>query len=170
MLPFVLGGAALALAYKTKPACSVCGSKFTWNTDCVIGNKPVCGSCGEDYPAVEYKGKLLMPAVRCCKTHVSLYWEKVAQEKSMFDRMEKAISDAKNVKLFGRNYKGAAPPPKLGKKIETEWDEDKDEAEFQLKVLAALEGCAHVTQMDFKKDTAKNGNYKYSVWCCSGMI
>lgn len=177
MVPIIVAGVGFAAAYKLKPRCSVCNSKFTWNQDCLFDDKPVCGDCGEEMESVSYRGHIIAPSGRCCKAHVESYEARLAQKKADIDSQiadfeMKQVARVKSVhvKTWTKAYKGDLPPPKLGKQINTEKFDDKDEALTQLKMLAVLDGCVHVQQVELHRSTEMDGNYKFSVWQASGII
>lgn len=177
MLPLILGGAGLAAIYKFKPNCSVCNSKLTWNQGCLFDGKPVCAGCGENMEPASYLGHTIAPGGRCCKAHVDSYKARLMQKKIDIDRqivdfelMLSARAKSAQVKTWPQAYKGEVPAPKLGKLISTEKINDKEEALAQLKILAVLDGCLHVQQVELHRSTGEDGNYKFSVWQATGII
>lgn len=72
--------------------------------------------------------------------------------------------------VYSKNFKGKTEPSKLSKVIETNFHEDKDIAELELKMLAAEEGCVVILGVEFLRDTRMSGNYTYAVWQAKGVI
>jgi hypothetical protein len=81
-----------------------------------------------------------------------------------------ARAKSDQVKTWPQAYKGDVPAPKLGKRISTEKINDKEEALAQLKILAVLNDCFHVQQVELHRSTGEDGNYKFSVWEATGII
>jgi hypothetical protein len=142
-------GAIAAITFKVKPACSACKSKFTWNYACIIDGKPVCGKCGEDVVDVFHEGHLVMHSGRCNKKNLDAYRRTVSATQRLID---KAI----RVRSYSKNYRGEVPPAKQAAKISTDWFPDKDEAEFELKKIAARKGCDVILEQDFERQPGAN--------------
>lgn len=157
---YIVAATGIALGFKSK--CSVCNSKMTRNEPCLFDGKPVCSKCGKDLPSVSYDDVEITAAGRCCKHHIRFYEKDIEQRK----RNREAV---KAVHVFSANY-ASQISSKLGKHIKTDWYKDRDEAIFQLKILALADSCTVVTQMKYDNRTELDGNYKFSVWKCSGTI
>ena len=103
MLPLIIAagvvGSTAAAIYTAKSSCYVCDSKLTWNENCLICNKEICGSCGQDSEKVNYKNWSVSPSGRCCVEHK----EKLNSE---IDTLKKAIDDSEEVEVYSKNFKG----------------------------------------------------------------
>jgi hypothetical protein len=170
-------GSALVAAYNLKSTCSVCDSKLTWNEDCVVDRKPVCADCGISVDPVLYDNQTISDGGRCCKAHLARYEEKLQKKRTEVDDNNAAVAkllwartESVNVKTWPKTYKGVLPAPKLGKLVSTERYDDKEEALTQLKMIAVLNGCSHVQQVEQFKGVGEDGNFKFAVWEASGVI
>lgn len=172
MVPFILVGAGVGLAaiYKMKSTCSICDSKLTWNEDCLFDGKPVCADCGKDMKPVIYLGEIISLGGRCCKAHLASYENQITEEKAAVAKKAWARAESDKVKTWTKTYEGNVPPPRLGKLVSTDEYADKDEALTQLKMLAVLNGCSHVQEVEFIKGTGQEGNFKFAVWRTIGII
>jgi hypothetical protein len=164
MLPLIilgLGGAAAFRAFK--PKCQTCESQFTLNESCVICSENVCGDCGFPVLKAEYKGWPLTPGGRVCADHEQALDDQLT-------RLQMAIDRPEHVSLFSKTFRGVTPQPKLNLPIATEEHTDRDDAERELKIIAAMQECESVMSVEFKRDTGQHGNYRYSVWKAVGII
>ncbi len=177
MLPRILLALFTAAIYKFKSTCSVCESKLTWNQDCLFDFEPVCENCGVAVEASEYGGYVISKGGRCCKIHLSKYEILLNQRRADIDqqkineaKMKWAREESINVKTWSKNYKGDVPVPKLNRHIVTGKFKDKDESLTQLKMLAVLDGCFAIQQVEQIKSTGEEGNFKFAEWQATGII
>lgn len=160
------GGAVLFsgitfLGFKKK--CSVCNSLWTINKPCISCGTIICGSCGHNQPEVLYKNFLITPSVRLCKEHKKAYEDNIRTFK-------RGIDTETQVVIYSINYKGKKPELKFKKKIFTREYRNKDDAERELRIIAAKNSCFVILDVEFSKTTMNDGNYIYSVWKASGTI
>lgn len=164
MLPLIVLAAGGAAAFRAfKPRCNTCESQFTLNERCLVCSHNVCGDCGLDVLKSDHKGWPISQSGRVCRAHEDEYRKQVL-------RLRKAVDDSAEVKIFSKNYRGATPTPRIGKEIQTEEHTDRDDAERQLQILAAMENCDAVIDVRFERGSAQNGNYTYSTWQAIGTI
>lgn len=186
-LPIIAGVSLLGLIWNKKPSCTQCKSKFTSNNECVICHGEVCGSCGEDYDPVIYKGSEIFAGGRCCDVHkpnldamlieahlkqdLELDRQTEVRRKSeeLARRREVALGKIGMVHSHSPGYKGS-PRVRLNKTIKTPYFRDKDEAERELLVMAVLEDCYVVKNVKEHFEGAKDFNYHYKLWSFSGVI
>lgn len=164
MIPLILtlGGAAL-IAAGLKKQCSRCQSYLTLNEKCLSCQQEVCGECGVDVPALSYKGWPLLPEGRCCKVHN-------AEINAKIDQMKRGLDNEEKVKTWSKNFKGKTPSPRLRKMIETSFHANRDDAERELRIKAAISDCYEVTELAFEQRAASYGNYDYSEWKATGLV
>ena len=167
MLPLIIvaGGAVLGTAafLGLKQRCTKCESLFTLNENCLVCGKDVCGDCGKDKERVEYKDWPVSPKGRVCKDHEDAHHKTVQELKAAIDKSE-------TVTLYSVNFKGKTPHPKFNIRIETQFHSDRDDAERELKILAATKGADAAVSANFERNTQENGNYKYSVWKGTAIV
>lgn len=167
MLPLVIAGGAAVVAgaafFGLKKECGQCKSLWTMNKECQHCRRLVCGDCGTDVAEVTHKSWQVCEAGRVCKVCMSAFSEKLAKYKSAIDKSEE-------VKTFSGNYKGNVPAPKLNKTIFSQFHEEKDNAERELKIHAAASDCYSISDIKFDKEKRKAGNFIYTVWRASGKI
>lgn len=166
MLPLIIAGGAVlgGVAFLgIKEKCSKCDSLWTMNETCLICGQNVCGDCGVDTPKIIYKDWPISPKGRCCKVHQDDFNQSTAKYKSAIDASE-------SVEIISKNFKGKVPAPSRNKSIETQFHTDKDDAERELKILAAFNSAFQVQQVEYSKEKRHDGNYTYTVWKASGLI
>lgn len=167
MLPLIIlaGGAAIGTAayFGIKTRCKSCESIFTLNKNCLVCGTDVCGECGIETTKIDYKNWPVAPSGRVCKVHEEIF-QRQAQE------MRVAIDESERVILYSKNFKGTTPAPLLNIQIETQAHTDRDDAEREIKILAALKGASSAIEVGFQRETQQDGNYKYSTWKYSAVV
>jgi predicted amidophosphoribosyltransferase len=163
MLPAILLAGTVAALYAAKPRCSVCQSRFTLNQECMVCGKNVCGDCGFDVEAVDEDGWPVSAKGRVCIAHKQQHMDETAI-------MVEAVKRSAGVETFSKNYSGPVPAPKLGKILQTPQYRERDHAARHLKIMAALEDCATLTNIEYQRDTGHQGNYSFTVWKASGLV
>lgn len=148
----------------SRKKCSRCNSHyFEQYGDCVICNEGVCKKCSQSVSANTYNEWEIIPAGRCCNSHLDSYNDIVKQKREIVD-----ASDF--VKLFSINHNGNLSAPNLGKRLETKFHESKEAADRELRILAASFSSDIVQRVDYIKQSAQAGNYIYKVWKATGYI
>ena len=165
-IAYMVGGALLTAAATIgfKERCACCNGVFTLNEACSRCGRWVCGSCGTDFLETKHRGWLLAAAGRACPTCSAAYRERI-------QILPEAVDLAENVGITPKSYKGKdKPKAKMCLAIQTEWHRDKEDAERELRIIAALEGCEHVLQVHYRRKVEEEGNFKYSVFQGVGVI
>ena len=81
-------------------------------------------------------------------------------------KLKNAIDKSERVEVFSKNYGGGTPPITKNRWITTKSYRNRDDANRELRILAALEGCSVVVKAEFVKERYKsweNPNYVYSM-------
>ena len=73
-----------------------------------------------------------------------------------------------NVRLYSNRYLGRLPKYTQEISIQTEYYRDKNEAENEMKLIAAHLGCRNVIDVRYNKKSEEDGNYIYSVFQYEG--
>jgi hypothetical protein len=147
MLPFVIGGGVLVGAVALfKKKCSVCDSYLTLNEPCFICGGEVCGDCGKN----------LDDLGRCCKRK--------------HGKIDSALSNESNVKVYSKNYKGKIAAPRHSRSVETAYYRKKEDAERALRFITAINGGEVVQGVEFVRGTGEDGNYKFAIFKGTGVI
>jgi hypothetical protein len=128
-----------------KGSCGCCKSKWTINERCVYCGNNVCCGCGENIRFGRYCRRLK-------------------------EKMDMVFSLYTVVMLYSSNYKGRVPDPKFLKGIITKYYRDREDAEQEIKFLAACAGAEYITGFKYLAMENRQSNYVYKTWACSGII
>lgn len=79
------------------------------------------------------------------------------------------IGGKENVRLYSQRYQGRLPKHKEETHIKTGFYRDRNNAEEELKNIAAHLGCRNVINVRYNRDTNEDGNYKFSVFQYEGI-
>lgn len=146
-----------------KEPCDLCGSEGNvarcFDSDC---EKKVCTDCGRSAERYYKEWEISEKEGLYCPSH----YEKIQKLKNAIDKSEW-------VEVFSKNYRGRTPPITKNKLITTKPYRNRDHANRELKILAALEDCNVVVKAEFiKKERSswENPNYIYSMWKYKGLI
>ncbi len=145
LVSIAIGATALIGLFFSRKKCSLCNKSHFGCTSCFVCNELVCKYCGKDISSLGF----------CCKSHGDI---------------DSALINEKSVKVFSENYKGKIAPYKISKTIHTSYYRNKDNAEYALRFIAAINDANIVQEVKFTKKTENDNNYKYSVWSGNGRI
>lgn len=170
----ILAGAAAAAggygAYRFLRKCTICEKRLSWTHNCISCTKSVCGTCGTKVTSEIHRGQEISEAgyicsPQCARKHTELC-------KSKIDMIEADVSlkaRAANVKLYSENYQGKQNI-KFNKQISTDYFRTIEEAEDQIKFIAASNDSDFVWEVKKTFITSAEGNYRYKEWMLIGKI
>jgi hypothetical protein len=152
-------------AFMVKKRCDKCNAKWGRLAKCPVCARHICSSCGiKVRPIRSYNIDISDFEGTCCSEHCGEWDEDIL-------RRRHAARKAHGVEVYSKNYRGSVPDVQFGMVIDTNTPvKDKDEAELRLKFLAAMAEAECITDFEFVRHTAQNGNYKYATWTAVGVI
>jgi len=154
--------------------CPSCNKKFWF-----FKNKYKCVSCGKSFCfnclRAEHEANYLNSDLYNIG---GLYCESCFNEKvtPVLLKYRNAVKKSKHVELFPFTYKGKLKISSNSKTIYTDWYENKQETEEELKVSAAFMDCNVVYDIEWSKDTDSEpsengrGTYYYTIWQAKGVL
>lgn len=171
--------------------CSVCESAFTINKPCLHCGQPVCGSCGVEMTSTGYEELGVPTEGRVCQNHQEPWKNGLRNKLNEFRRQRQAVAEEEarrkemeerhqarvrqvepqvgQVELFSARYKGDVRV-RLNKHVETNVHDSLDDAEHELKILALLEGCYTVADVQQERGSRLDGSYTRATFKLRGRI
>lgn len=166
-------GFAVALHVKSR-RCQKCSGyipPFSPRFRCVCCDDQLCESCARDQADIECLGETVTGGTYCspkCRDDLVCQMKADIRDIKEQVRLQKLASA---VKLYFHPKPGKKP--QLNLTIETSPDlefESWDEAEWELRWIAAKHGCREVFGVARHPHPRRDGNRRYKVWSMGGVI